>query len=225
MLCVILCMVFNMKRKEIILGVIGIVVIVVVAFFLANLIHDNHVKSLSEEENNKQEEEREEEKIEVDGVEINFKTYRVDSSFFLNVPDTFIMLDEETLKSKYNYNNRPELVFMSEADTEHVFVSTTNEDMTDDGLEAYLNNRIAGLTGMTVIDSGVYQKYDKTFARLVATDANTYYNLRFFTLDNKLVTVEFNCSVSVYEEWEDVVNEIMDSICFNEDDIKKYSSD
>ena len=225
MLCVILCMVFNMKRKEIILGVIGIVVIVVVAFFLANIIHDNHVKSLSEEENNKQEEVKEEEKIEVDGVGINFKTYRVDSSFFLNVPDTFTMLDEATLKSKYNYNNRPELVFMSETDTEHVFVSTTNEDMTDDGLETYLNNRVAGLTGMTVIDSGVYQKYDKTFARLVAMDANTYYNLRFFTLDNKLVTVEFNCSVSVYEEWKDAVNEIMDSICFNEDDIKKYSSD
>ena len=217
-------MVFNMKRKEIILGVIGIVVIVVVAYFLANIIHDYNVESINREENNKQEEKKEE-KLEVDGVEINFKTYRVDSSFFLNVPDTFIMLDGDTLKSKYNYNNRPELVFMSEADTEHVFVSTTNEDMTDDGLEAYLNNRIAGLTGMTVIDSGVYQKYDKTFARLVAMDANTYYNLRFFTLDNKLVTVEFNCSVSVYEEWEDAVNEIMDSICFNEDDIKKYSSD
>ena len=33
-------MVFNMKRKEIILGVIGIIVIVVVAFFIANLVHD-----------------------------------------------------------------------------------------------------------------------------------------------------------------------------------------
>lgn len=219
-------MVLNMKRREIILGVIGIIVIVVVAFFLANMIHDNHVKSINKEEDKKQEEvEEKEDKIEVNGVEINFKTYRVDSSFFLNVPDTFIMLDEETLKSKYNYNNRPELVFMSESDTEHVFVSTTNEDMTDDGLEAYLNNRVAGLTGMTVIDSGVYQKYDKTFARLVATDANTYYNIRFFTLDNKLVTVEFNCSVNTYEEWEKVANEIMDSICFNEDDIKKYSSD
>ena len=217
-------MVFSMKRKDIILGVIGIVVIVVVAYFLANIIHDYNVESINREENNKQEEKKEE-KLEVDGVEINFKTYRVDSSFFLNVPDTFIMLDEETLKSKYNYNNRPELVFMSEADTEHVFVSTTNEDMTDDGLEAYLNNRVAGLTGMTVIDSGVYQKYDKTFAILVATDANTYYNIRFFTLENKLVTVEFNTPVSVYEEWEDVVNEVMDSICFNEDDIKKYSSD
>ena len=219
-------MVLNMKRKEIILGVIGIIVIVVVAFFLANMIHDNHVKSINKEEDKKQEEvEEKEDKIEVNGVEINFKTYRVDSSFFLNVPDTFTMLDEATLKSKYNYNNRPELVFMSESDTEHVFVSTTNEDMTDDGLEAYLNNRVAGLTGMTVIDSGVYQKYDKTFARLVATDANTYYNIRFFTLDNKLVTVEFNCSVNTYEEWEKVANEIMDSICFNEDDIKKYSSD
>ena len=217
-------MVFNMKRKEIILGVIGIVVIVVVAYFLANIIHDNHVKSINSGENNKQEEKKEE-KLEVDGVEITFKTYRVDSSFFLNVPDTFIMLDEETLKSKYNYNNRPELVFMSEADTEHVFVSTTNEDMTDDGLEAYLNNRIAGLTNMTLLDSGVYQKHDKTFAKLVATDQNTYYNLRFFTLDNKLVTIEFNSPINVYEKWEEVVTEIMDSLCFDEEDIKKYSSD
>ena len=217
-------MVFNMKRKEIILGVIGIVVIVVVAFFLANIIHDNHVKSINSGENNKQEEKKEE-KLEVDGVEINFKTYRVDSSFFLNVPDTFIMLDEATLKSKYNYNNRPELVFMSELDSEHIFVSTTNEDMTDDGLEAYLNNRIAGLTNMTLLDSGVYQKHDKTFAKLVATDQNTYYNLRFFTLDNKLVTIEFNSPINVYEKWEEVVTEIMDSLCFDEEDIKKYSSD
>ena len=224
MLCVILCMVFNMKRKEIILGVIGIVVIVVVAYFLANIIHDNHVKSINSGENNKQEEKKEE-KLEVDGVEITFKTYRVDSSFFLNVPDTFIMLDEATLKSKYNYNNRPELVFMSELDSEHIFVSTTNEDMTDDGLEAYLNNRIAGLTNMTIIDSGIYQEHDKTFAKLVATDANTYYNIRFFTLENKLVTIEFNTPVNVYKEWEDVADEVMNSICFNEEDIKKYSSD
>ena len=213
-------MVFNMKRKEIILGVLGIVVIVVVAYFLANIIHDNHVKAINSGENNKQEEKKEE-KLEVDGVEITFKTYRVDSSFFLNVPDTFIMLDEATLKSKYNYNNRPELVFMSELDSEHIFVSTTNEDMTDDGLEDYLNNRIAGLTNMTLLDSGVYQKHDKTFAKLVATDANTYYNLRFFTLENKLVTIEFNTQVGVYKEWEDVANEVMNSICFNEEDIKK----
>lgn len=217
-------MVFNMKRKDIILGVVGIVVIVVVAFFLANMIHDYNVDSLNND-NKSSEQKKEEEKFKVDGVEINFKTYRVDEVFFLNVPDNFIMLNEETLKTKYNYNNRPELVFMSETDSEHIFISTTNEDMTDDGLEAYLNGRVASLTNMTVLDSGVYQEYGKTFAKLVATDQNTYYNIRFFTLENKLVSVEFNTSVSTYKDWEDVVDEVMDSICFNEEDIKKYSSD
>ena len=135
------------------------------------------------------------------------------------------MLDEETLKSKYNYNNRPELVFMSEDDKEHIYISTTNEDMTDDGLEAYLNGRVSSLSNMTVMDNGVYNSYDKTFARLVANDGTTYYNIRYFTLENKLVSVEFNAPVAEYEKWEDVINKIMDSICFNEDDIKKYSSD
>ena len=214
-------MVFIMKRKEIILGVIGIIVIVVVAFFLANIIHDYYVDNL----NNESDKVEEGDKIEVDGVKVNFKTYRVDEIFFLNVPDTFIMLDKETLKSKYNYNERPELVFMSSDDLEHIFISTTNESMTDDGLQTYLNNRIAGLTNMTILDSGIYQKYDKTFARLVATDANTYYNLRFFTYEDKLVTIEFNVPISIYQDYEDVINEVMDSLCFSEDDIKKYSSD
>lgn len=216
-------MVFNMKRKEIILGVLGIVVIVVIAFFVANFIHNSNQEKIS---NNDDVSEKEEDKqLKVDGVEINFKSYRVDQSFFLNVPDTFIMLDEETLKTKYNYNNRPELVFMSEDDTEHIYISTTNEDMTDDGLESYLNSRVASLSNMTVMDNGIYNSYDRTFARLVANDGTTYYNIRYFTLENKLVSVEFNTPVTEYEKWEDVVNEVMDSICFSEDDIKKYSSD
>ncbi len=219
-------MVFIMKRKEIILGVLGIIVIVGVAFLLANIVHDYNVDSINNENQsgNDNNGKQEEEKFKIDGEEVNFKTYRVDQSFFLNVPDTFVMLDEETLKTKYNYNNRPELVFSSNDDLERIFISTTNESMTDDGLEEYLNNRIADLVNMTVLDSGVYQRYDKTFASLVATDANTYYNLRFFTLEDKLVTIEFNIPIGQYQEWEDVVNKVMDSICFNEDDIKKYSN-
>ena len=58
----------------------------------------------------------------------------------------------------------------------------------------------------------------------MATDANTYYNLRFFTYEDKLVTIEFNVPISIYQDYEDVINEVMDSLCFSEDDIKKYSS-
>ena len=216
-------MVLIMKRKEIILGVIAIIVIVVVAFFIANMLHDNYDKSINKEEG-KQEKTKKEEKLEVDGVKINFKTYRVDSSFFINVPDSFTMLDEETLRSKYNYNNRPELVFMSKDDKEHIFISTTNQDMSEDGLKEYLNNIIANIGNLTLINNDIYRNYDKTFAKLVTNDGITYYNIRYFTLDNKLVTVEFNGPVTEYDKWEDVINEVMDSICFSEDDIKKYSS-
>ena len=52
-------MVFNMKRKEIILGVIGIIVIIVVAFFLANIIHDYNIK-LTDKENGQAENTKEE---------------------------------------------------------------------------------------------------------------------------------------------------------------------
>ena len=146
-------MVFNMKRKEIILGVIGIVVIVVVAFFIANLIHDYHVDSLSNENKDK---ENVEDKIEVNGTEVLFKTYKVDGIFFLNVPDNYIKLSDEELKAKYNYNERPELVFMSELDSEHVFISTTDQDMTDDGLEAYLPGDGKGEVGGLWSMYGVY---------------------------------------------------------------------
>lgn len=214
-----------MKKKEIILGVVGIIVIVFAAYLVANLIHNYNQESVTEENDEQDTKDEEEEKIfEVDGVEITFKTYRVDEVFFINVPDIFTMLDEETLKSKYNYNDRPELVYESSDDLEHIFISTTDEDMADDTLETYLNERLAELTDATVLDSGIYQKYDKTFAKMVAYNESTYYNFRFFTIDNKLVTIEFNVPTSIYESWEEVVNEVMDSICFSEDDIKKYSS-
>ena len=145
-----------MKRKEIILGVVGIVVLVVIAFAIANLVHDYN-KDIINKQEEKDKKEQEDEKIKVDGVEINFKTYRIDQKFFLNVPDIFTKLDETTLKEKYNYNDRPELVFMSNDDLQHVFISTTNQDMTDDGLEDYLNYRMTGFTNMTMLESGVYQ--------------------------------------------------------------------
>ncbi len=216
-------MVFNMKKKEIILGVIGVILLVVLAFFVSNAIHKYNVKNNKEVKEN--ESVKKEKQFKIDGKRILFKTYRVDQSFFLNVPSIFKMLDEATLKEKYNYNTRPELVFTSADDLEHIFISTTDEDMTDEGLKTYLDNRVSTLTNMTVLDNDIYPKYDKTFAKLVAYDTNTYYNLRFFTLNNKLVTVEFNTPTSVYLDWEDVVNEVMNNICFDEDDIKKYSND
>lgn len=208
-----------MQKKEIALCIVGIILLIGGAFLVSLMIHkavDSNQKANLDV--------AKEEKLEVDGEEVLFKTYRVDQVFFLNIPTTFTMLDEETLKQEYNYNDRPELVFKTANDLERIFISTTEENMTDEGLETYLNNRIAQISTMEIVDSGVYSKNNKTFAKLVAIDngeAARYYNIRFFTIDNKLVSVEFNTSNNNYTKWEKVVDEIMDSICFKEDDIKK----
>ena len=205
-----------MRKKDIILIILGIVILILLAFFVSLAIRE-----ITNFDSNKEKEI--EEKIEIDGKKIEFKTYRVDQSFFINVPSEFVMLDEEMLKQEYDYNSRPELVFRSEDNAEKIFISTTEEAMTDAGLEAYLNNKIAESTNMQLLDSGIYTKHAKTFAKIVVVDSTTnmYYNIRYFTLNDKLVSVEFNTASTNYTKWEKVIEKIMDSLCFNEDDITK----
>ena len=207
-----------MRKKEIFLSILGIIILVLAAFLVSLAIRK--VTDSDGNDNNNVEE-----ILEVDGKEIEFKTYRVDQSFFINVPSEFIMLDEETLKQEYDYNSRPELVFRSDDNAERIFISTTDEAMTDEGLEEYLNTRIAQYSNMQILDSGIYTKHDKTFAKIVVLDSTNsmYYNIRYFTLNDKLVSVEFNTASTNYEKWEKVVDEIMDSLCFNEEDIKKIN--
>lgn len=207
-----------MRKKEIFLSILGIIILVLAAFLVSLAIRK--VTDSDGNDNNNVEE-----ILEVDGKEIEFKTYRVDQSFFINVPSEFIMLDEETLKQEYDYNSRPELVFRSDDNAERIFISTTDEAMTDEGLEEYLNMRIAQYSNMQILDSGIYTKHDKTFAKIVVLDSTNsmYYNIRYFTLNDKLVSVEFNTASTNYEKWEKVVDEIMDSLCFNEEDIKKIN--
>ncbi len=211
-----------MKKKDIILSILGIIFLIVIAFFIASFIHDNN---LTDNANKKETESINKEESIVDGVKIPFKTYRVDQKFFLNVPSDFEKLDLDSLNQKYNYSERPGLVFESNDDLKHVLVTNTNETMTDEDLNSYLNSKVSSITNMEILDNKTYNKYNKTFAKLIVIDDKTYYNFRFFTIENKLVTVEFNISLDIYKKWESVINEVMDSICFNEEDIKKYSNE
>ena len=72
-----------------------------------------------------------------------------------------------------------------------------------------------------------YQKHDKNFVKLTATstdEAAKYYDIRYFTLEDKLVTVEFYTTINQKSEWEKVSKKILDSICFNEEDSKDITN-
>ena len=199
-------------KKEIILVLIGVILILVGAYLTSRI----SVKEKTEKKVEKEE-------LKVNGEVINLKLYRVDKAFFLKIPDSFVAVTGDALNQKYGTSERPELVFESKDDLTHISVTRGKEAMTDDMLNNYVSSIKEGLTGFTDVKMENYQKYDKSFVKLTATstdEAAKYYDIRYFTLEDKLVTVEFYTTINQKSEWEKVSKKILDSICFNEEDSK-----
>lgn len=203
-------------KKEIILVLIGVILILVGAYLTSRI----SVKEKTEKKVEKEE-------LKVNGEVINLKLYRVDKAFFLKIPDSFVSVIGDALNQKYGTSERPELVFESKDDLTHVSVTRGKEAMTDDMLNNYVSSIKEGLTGFTDVKMENYQKHDKNFVKLTATstdEAAKYYDIRYFTLEDKLVTVEFYTTINQKSEWEKVSKKILDSICFNEEDSKDITN-
>lgn len=203
-------------KKEIILVLIGVILILVGAYLTSRITVKEPVKKKVEKE-----------ELKVNGEVINLKLYRVDKAFFLKIPDSFVAVTGDALNQKYGTSERPELVFESKDDLTHVSVTRGKEAMTDDMLNNYVSSIKEGLTGFTDVKMETYQKYDKNFIKLTATstdEAAKYYDIRYFTLEDKLVTVEFYTTINQKSEWEKVSKKILDSICFNEEDSKDITN-
>lgn len=203
-------------KKEIILVLIGVILILAGAYLTSRI----SVKEKTEKKVEKEE-------LKVNGEVINLKLYRVDKAFFLKVPDSFVAVTGDALNQKYGTSERPELVFESKDDLTHVSVTRGKEAMTDDMLNNYVSSIKEGLTGFTDVKMENYQKYDKNFIKLTATstdEAAKYYDIRYFTLEDRLVTVEFYTTINQKSEWEKVSKKILDSICFNEEDSKDITN-
>lgn len=203
-------------KKEIILVLIGVILILVGAYLTSRI----SVKEKTEKKVEKEE-------LKVNGEVINLKLYRVDKAFFLKIPDSFVAVTGDALNQKYGTSERPELVFESKDDLTHVSVTRGKEAMTDDMLNNYVSSIKEGLTGFTDVKMENYQKHDKNFIKLTATstdEAAKYYDIRYFTLEDKLVTVEFYTTINQKSEWEKVSKKILDSICFNEEDSKDITN-
>ena len=204
----------NEKKKKIIYIAL-IIIVVFLAYFIASTFHSNKKKEESREKN---------EIFKVGDIPVNFKLYRVNQSFFIKVPDNLTKLDDETLKAKYGTTNRPELVFEDMADITHLFITVNSMDMTEDGIPNFMEGKKRELVNYEIDEITTYQAYGKTFGRVAASDTldtGKYYDIRYFSMNNKLVTVEFNTLKPTKEEWLQVSKEILNSICFTEEDTKK----
>ena len=123
------------------------------------------------------------------------------------VPTSFKTLSAEEIAKDYGTSEAPELVYANEENTVNVAFSKPNNSLKNDEIEEYLNamKTILG-TSMDVI--GIL----KIVSEL--EDEKIYNQMAFFSYDDKLAIVTFNCRDNVRNEWEKVGDSIIDSIKF-----------
>ena len=204
-----------LQNKKIFLTLLGIVLIIVGAYIASSLIY--------QEKDNKIEEVKEEKPLTIGEEIVNLKLYRINQSFFLEVPSTFKKLDEDQLKQQYKDINRPELVFTS-SDNSHIFISIVKDNKSEDDLVAIIAQKKEELGSDCLIEKEeTYDKYQKKFGRLAFFNqiTKTYHDIRYFILDQKLVTVEFNTTEDLKDDYLSVSEYILDRICFTEEDTKE----
>lgn len=135
------------------------------------------------------------------------------------VPTSFKTLTAEEIAKDYGTNDAPELVYANEENTVNIAFSKPNNSLKNDEVKEYLDAMKTILnTSMEVISAEAVEKDGHTIGVLKVVseldDEKIYNEMAFFSYEDKLAIVTFNCRDKVRSEWEKVGNSIIDSIKF-----------
>lgn len=135
------------------------------------------------------------------------------------VPTSFKTLSAEEIAKDYGTTEAPELVYANADNTVNIAFSKPNNSLKNDEVEEYLNamKTILG-TSMDVLSTNLVEKdgHKVGILKVVSEleDEKVYNEMAFFSYDDKLAIVTFNCRDKVRSEWEKVGSSIIDSIKF-----------
>lgn len=147
-------------------------------------------------------------------------THIGDEKFYVKIPTIFKQLDDEIVRKKYN-GDVPDIVFSNNETTINVAISLTENRIRDNQIKEYKEYMEVLLKGSSqIIDSNYYKVDNHNVGQIKliseATDTSIYNNMIFFSYNDKLVIIAFNCTENLKEEWNEVGDFIIDSLFFKE---------
>ena len=153
------------------------------------------------------------------GTEVKTDYIQVeDNTFFVKVPTSFKQLTSEEISQKYS-NAIPNEVFSNEEGTINVTINITEKDMKNEGIKNYLENLLKENNG-EIITSNYYEVDNHNVGQIKlisnGSDSKIYNNTIFFSYNDKLVIITFNCLQELQEEWQKVGDFVIDSLFFAE---------
>lgn len=147
----------------------------------------------------------------------NFK----DGSFYLKIPNQFKIMDEETKQIKYP-NNSPSFVYTNEQTTVNIVVNITETSLKNSQVKDYLKVVKKTFADYEILSTKTTKK-DNYWIGLIefisqANDTDIYNHMMFFSSNQKLIIISFNCTKELQKEWQTVGDFIMNSIMFPVDE-------
>lgn len=208
----------NMKKKKIItiIGVVVFLIIITTCIVIQVVIAEKN-KEL----------EKESKKYETlitktkEGSLIETEYTHVDNhDFYIKVPKSFKQLTKEEIMKKYN-GEVPSIVFSNDDLTINVAISMTNNKMLNTEIKQYKEYMETLLKNSgEIIESKYFQVDGHNIGQIKliskAVDTEIYNNMIFFSYQDKLVIITFNCTKKWKEEWQQVGDFIIDSLFFSE---------
>lgn len=205
------------KKKIGLIVFVTICVIFIVACIIIQVIVKNDIKELDKEA----------EKYETmiikakNGEEIETQYIHVeDDKFFVKVPTSFYQLDYETITKKYS-GDVPTVVFSSDDTKINVAINMTDVDMKNNEVMDYrIQFENIYKDRAEILDTDYYEVDGHNVGKIrmvsQAIDTKIYNNSVFFSYNDKLVIVTFNCTEDLRDEWERIGDFIIDSLFFTD---------
>jgi hypothetical protein len=142
----------------------------------------------------------------------------------LYIPNSFSIMSDEMLKTKYPSKMRPPLVFTNESASINVTIQCTENKVMNSLMEPYMEKMKESLNELLPTaewyDSYIQEIDNKNVGFLElktqAIDTDIYNLMCGVELDGKFSIISFNCTIEQMEDWKPIAKNIMDSMRFND---------
>lgn len=207
-----------------IIAIIVIIVAVVVAVVFINNKKDGDSDTTNGDDTSKVEDTDTKKTIKNGkGEEIAAKQYRPEGAdYTILIPESFTEMSDDEIAKKYTNGEAPSVVFTNKDGSVNVAINASNQTLPDDQIGDYLDAmKQIFESASEVVDSnltevdGHHVGSIKLIADAIDENGDILNHMAFFSSDGNLVAFAFNCPDSARDEWEQVGDEIVESLKFD----------
>lgn len=155
------------------------------------------------------------------GVEIDTEYSNFDNNeFYIKVPKNFNQLDYEMVSQKYS-GDVPDIVISNDDTKINIALSLNGDKISNNQIKVFKETMVDVLKNNSeIIKTDYYEVDNHNIGRIKlishTQDTDIYNDMIFFSYNDELVVVTFNCTTDLQDEWQSVGDFIIDSLFFKD---------